>query len=158
MRLYTNPATCLAGASTDGPRTAEPVHDHHIHARGHHARGHARGGHYRRQQPDPPRRRVPAESPFSPRIASGIRLARHISGTLGPILSRPGAIYLSPALRVSAPAYPDETVTSTTELAGIRPAKPIVTLRPSGAHPDGPTGAEGEAVVPRPWLRLAPAR
>lgn len=84
---------------------------------------------------------------FGRRIAHGMIAAALISATLANDLPGPGTVYLSQALQFRAPVYPGDTITTSVEVKGIRPDKPIVTLGTVCKNQDNVVVLEGEAVV-----------
>src|SRR5512143_2612714 len=84
---------------------------------------------------------------FGRRIAHGMIAAGLISATLANDLPGPGTIYLSQTLQFKAPVYPGDTITTTVEVKGARPDKPIVTLATSCKNQNDVVVLEGEAVV-----------
>ncbi len=53
-------------------------------------------------------------------------------------------------LQFRAPVYIDDTITATIQVTGIRPDKPIVTLKTVCTDRSGQVVLEGEAVLPAP--------
>lgn len=84
---------------------------------------------------------------FGRRIAHGMIAAGLISATLANDLPGPGTVYLSQTLQFKAPVYPGDTITTSVEVKGIRPDKPIVTLGTVCKNQDNVVVLEGEAVV-----------
>jgi acyl dehydratase len=84
---------------------------------------------------------------FGRRIAHGMIAAGLISATLANDLPGPGTVYLSQTLQFKAPVYPGDTITTTVEVKGVRPDKPIVTLSTICINQDNKVILEGEAVV-----------
>lgn len=84
---------------------------------------------------------------FGRRIAHGMIAAGLISTTLANDLPGPGTVYLSQTLQFKAPVYPGDTITTTVEVKGVRPDKPIVTLGTVCKNQDNVVVLEGEAVV-----------
>ena len=88
-----------------------------------------------------------ANTRFGRRIAHGMIAAGLISATLANDLPGPGTVYLSQTLQFKAPVYPGDTITTTVEVKGIRPDKPIVTLATACKNQNDVVVLEGEAVV-----------
>ena len=84
---------------------------------------------------------------FGRRIAHGMIAAGLISAALANDLPGPGTVYLSQTLQFKAPVYPGDTIITTVEVKGVRPDKPIVTLRTFCKNQDDKVVLEGEAVV-----------
>jgi 3-hydroxybutyryl-CoA dehydratase len=84
---------------------------------------------------------------FGRRIAHGMIAAGLISAALANDLPGPGTVYLSQTLQFKAPVYPGDTITTTVEVKGVRPDKPIVTLFTQCVNQDRVVVLEGEAVV-----------
>lgn len=84
---------------------------------------------------------------FGRRIAHGMIAAGLISATIANDLPGAGTVYLSQSLKFKAPVFPGDTITTTIEVASIRPDKPIATLVTTCKNQDGVTVLEGEAVV-----------
>lgn len=84
---------------------------------------------------------------FGRRIAHGMIAAGLISAALANDLPGPGTVYLSQTLQFKAPVYPGDTITTTVEVKGVRPDKPIVTLGTVCKNQDNVVVLEGEAVV-----------
>ena len=93
-----------------------------------------------------------ATTPFGHRIAHGMLVASLISAAIANDLPGPGSVYLGQTLKFLAPVYPDDTITATVEVVGVREDKPIVTLRTICTNQNGVQVIDGEAVVlvPRP--------
>ena len=84
---------------------------------------------------------------FGRRIAHGMLAAGLISATIANDLPGPGTVYLSQSLKFKSPVFPGDTITTTIEVASIRPDKPIAILTTTCANQEGVVVLDGEAVV-----------
>jgi len=84
---------------------------------------------------------------FGRRIAHGMLAAGLISATIANDMPGAGTVYLSQSLKFKSPVFPGDAITTTVEVASIRPDKPIATLSTTCTNQDGVTVLEGEAVV-----------
>jgi len=88
-----------------------------------------------------------ATTRFGRRIAHGMLAAGLISATIANDLPGSGTVYLSQSLKFKSPVFPGDIITTTIEVASVRPDKPIATLSTTCINQDGVTVLEGEAVV-----------
>jgi 3-hydroxybutyryl-CoA dehydratase len=84
---------------------------------------------------------------FGRRIAHGMLSAAFISAVLGNEFKERKIVYLSQTMRFVAPAYIDDTITTTAMVTNIREDKPIVTLETICINQTGDITVKGEAVV-----------
>ena len=84
---------------------------------------------------------------FERRIAHGMISGAFISAVLGYEFKERKIVYLSQMMRFVAPAYIDDTITTTAIVTNIREDKPIVTLETICANQLGEITVKGEAVV-----------
>ena len=84
---------------------------------------------------------------FERRIAHGMISGAFISAVLGYEYKERKIVYLSQTMRFVAPAYIDDTITTTAIVTNIREDKPIVTLETICANQLGEITVKGEAVV-----------
>src|SRR5215212_5545889 len=88
-----------------------------------------------------------ATTRFGRRIAHGMLAAGLISATIANDLPGSGTVYLSQSLKFKSPVFPGDIITTTIEVASVRPDKPVATLSTTCTNQDGVTVLEGEAVV-----------
>jgi 3-hydroxybutyryl-CoA dehydratase len=84
---------------------------------------------------------------FGGRIAHGMLTAGFISAVLGTRLPGPGGIYLSQALKFTAPVRAGDTITASAEVVAYREDKRIVTLKTECTNQRGEIVVAGEAVI-----------
>jgi acyl dehydratase len=84
---------------------------------------------------------------FGRRIAHGMLSAAFISAVLGNEFKERKIVYLSQTMRFVAPAYINDTITTTAMVTNIREDKPIVTLETICTNQIGDITVKGEAVV-----------
>jgi len=84
---------------------------------------------------------------FGRRIAHGMLSAAFISAVLGNEFKERKIVYLSQTMRFVAPAYINDTITTTAMVTNIREDKPIVTLETICINQTGGITVKGEAVV-----------
>lgn len=90
---------------------------------------------------------VAARTRFGGRVAHGMLAAGLVSAVIGTRLPGPGAIYLGQDLRFRDAVRPGDTLVATVTVEGVRPDKPILTLRTVCTNQRGATVLEGQAVV-----------
>jgi acyl dehydratase len=88
-----------------------------------------------------------ASTRFGRRIAHGMLGASLISAVLANELPGRGTVYLSQALRFTAPVFLGDTVTARVVVKHVREDKPVVTLDTFCTNQRGERVVEGEAVV-----------
>jgi 3-hydroxybutyryl-CoA dehydratase len=84
---------------------------------------------------------------FGRRVAHGMLGASYISAVLGNEFHGKTVIYLSQALKFTAPVYIGDTVTATATITAIREDKNIVTLATNCTNQNGETLITGESVA-----------
>jgi 3-hydroxybutyryl-CoA dehydratase len=84
---------------------------------------------------------------FGRRIAHGMFGASLISAVLANELPGRGTVYLSQALKFTAPVFLGDTVTARVTVKHLREDKPVVTLETVCTNQRGERVVEGEAVV-----------
>lgn len=84
---------------------------------------------------------------FGRRVAHGMLGASYISAVLGNEFGGKTVIYLSQALKFTAPAFIGDTVTATATITAIREDKNIVTLDTSCTNQNGEILIKGESVA-----------
>ena len=83
---------------------------------------------------------------FGKRIAHGMLTASLISTVNGALLQRPGGISVSQTLHFKAPVYPGDTLTATSEVVEVIPARRRLRCKTTVVNQDGVTVVDGEAI------------
>lgn len=84
---------------------------------------------------------------FGKRIAHGMISGALISAVLGYQLKERKVVYLSQAMKFTAPVFIDDTVTATATVTNIREDKPIVTIECVCTNQNGETVVTGEGKI-----------
>jgi acyl dehydratase len=84
---------------------------------------------------------------FGRPIAHGMWGLSLVSAVLGTKLPGPGTIYLSQAVRFTAPVYPGDTLTAKVRVLEVRQDKPMVKLETTCENQEGTLILTGEALV-----------
>ena len=83
---------------------------------------------------------------FGRRIAHGLLTASLLSTVNGALLQKPGGISVRQTLHWKAPVYPGDTLTATSEVVEILPAKRRLRCKTTVVNQDGVVVLDGEAL------------
>jgi 3-hydroxybutyryl-CoA dehydratase len=83
---------------------------------------------------------------FGRRIAHGLLTASLFSATNGMLLQRPGGVSVAQTLHFRAPVYPGDTITATSEVTALIPARRRLRVRTTCVNQHGEVVVEGEAI------------
>jgi 3-hydroxybutyryl-CoA dehydratase len=83
---------------------------------------------------------------FGRRIAHGLLTASLLSATNGMLLARPGGISVAQTLHFRLPVFPGDTITATSEVVEVIPAKRRLRCRTTCVNQRGELVLEGEAI------------